>query len=89
MIASGASILRRCIMTSSYRERSHGSVDRSWVMHRQHGEQHRDRGERRRDRLARKTFDLFAIVKQIVDAKAQFFVPSPSRGPTPAPAPGA
>ena len=24
------------------------------------------------DRLARRTFDLFAIVKQIVDAKAQF-----------------
>jgi DNA invertase Pin-like site-specific DNA recombinase len=24
------------------------------------------------DRLARSTFDLFAIVKQIVDAKAQF-----------------
>jgi len=34
------------------------------------------------DRLARSTFDLFAIVKRIVDAKAQ-------RGPTPAPAPGA
>jgi DNA invertase Pin-like site-specific DNA recombinase len=27
---------------------------------------------RRIDRLARSTFDLFAIVKQIVDAKAQF-----------------
>ena len=26
----------------------------------------------RTDRLARSTFDLFAIVKQIVDAKAQF-----------------
>jgi hypothetical protein len=32
--------------------------------------------------------DLFAIVKQIVDAKA-LFVHWPSRGPTPAPAPGA
>ena len=40
------------------------------------------------DRLARSTFDLFAIVKQIVDAKAQF-VHWLSRGPTPAPAPGA
>jgi DNA invertase Pin-like site-specific DNA recombinase len=40
------------------------------------------------DGLARSTFDLFAIVKQIVDAKAQFH-PWPSRGPTPAPAPGA
>ena len=40
------------------------------------------------DRLARSTFDLFAIVKQIVDAKAQFRSP-PSRGPIPAPAPGA
>ena len=39
------------------------------------------------DRLARSTFDLFAIVKQIVDAKA-LFVHWPSRGPTPAPAPG-
>jgi hypothetical protein len=38
------------------------------------------------DRLARSTFDLFAIVKQIVDAKAQFR--SPARGPTPAPAQG-
>jgi hypothetical protein len=28
--------------------------------------------ETRIDRLARSTFDLFAIVKQIVDAKAQF-----------------
>jgi DNA invertase Pin-like site-specific DNA recombinase len=37
-------------------------------------------------RLARSTFDLFAIVKQIVDAKAQFRH-SRSRGPTPAPAP--
>ena len=37
------------------------------------------------DRLARSTFDLFAIVKRIVDAKAQFR----NRGPTPAPAPGA
>jgi DNA invertase Pin-like site-specific DNA recombinase len=40
------------------------------------------------DRLARSTFDLFAIVKQIVDTKAQFRY-WPSRGPTPAPAPGA
>ena len=39
------------------------------------------------DRLARSTFDLFAIVKQIVDAKAQLRS-LPSRGPTPAPAPG-
>jgi hypothetical protein len=39
------------------------------------------------DRLARSTFDLFGIVKQIVDAKAQFRS-WPSRGPTPAPAPG-
>ncbi len=35
-----------------------------------------DRGDvvtvTRIDRLARSTFDLFAIVKQIVDAKAQF-----------------
>jgi DNA invertase Pin-like site-specific DNA recombinase len=35
------------------------------------------------DRLARSTFDLFAIVKQIVDAKAQF------RSLASAPAPGA
>jgi hypothetical protein len=28
------------------------------------------------DRLARSTFDLFAIVKQIVDAKAQFRSPA-------------
>jgi DNA invertase Pin-like site-specific DNA recombinase len=40
------------------------------------------------DRLARSTFDLFGIVKRIVDAKAQFRR-LPSRGPTPAPAPGA
>jgi DNA invertase Pin-like site-specific DNA recombinase len=39
------------------------------------------------DRLARSTFDLFAIVKRIVDAKAQFRR-SPSRGPPPALAPG-
>jgi DNA invertase Pin-like site-specific DNA recombinase len=39
------------------------------------------------DRLARSTFDLFGIVKRIVDAKAQFRH-LPSRGPTPAPAPG-
>jgi hypothetical protein len=32
------------------------------------------------DRLARSTFELFAIVKQIVDAKAQFRWPN--RGPT-------
>ena len=37
------------------------------------------------DRLARSTFDLFAIVKQIVDAKAQF---RSLAEPTPAPAPG-
>jgi len=41
------------------------------------------------DRLARSTFDLFGIVKRIVDAKARNFDPWPSRGPTPAPAPGA
>src|SRR2546423_11881882 len=40
------------------------------------------------DRLARSTFDLFAIVKQIVDARRSFD-PWPSRGPTPAPAPDA
>jgi len=40
------------------------------------------------DRLARSTFDLFAIVKQIVDAKAQFRSLA-SLGPTPGPAPGA
>jgi DNA invertase Pin-like site-specific DNA recombinase len=39
------------------------------------------------DRLARSTFGLFAIVKQIVDAEAQFRS-SPNRGPAPAPAPG-
>ena len=38
------------------------------------------------DRLARSTFDLFAIVKQIVDAKAQFRSLA-ERGLTPAPAP--
>jgi DNA invertase Pin-like site-specific DNA recombinase len=38
------------------------------------------------DRLARSTFDLFAIVKQMVDAKAQFRSLA-DRGPTPAPAP--
>src|SRR5262249_34579308 len=37
------------------------------------------------DRLARSTFDLFAIVKRIVDAKAQFESLT-DRGPTPAPA---
>jgi DNA invertase Pin-like site-specific DNA recombinase len=36
-----------------------GSVSRHWEV-------------TRIDRLARSTFDLFAIVKQIVDAKAQF-----------------
>jgi DNA invertase Pin-like site-specific DNA recombinase len=40
------------------------------------------------DRLARSTSDLFAIVKQIVDAKARFDHWR-NRGPTPAPAPGA
>jgi DNA invertase Pin-like site-specific DNA recombinase len=40
------------------------------------------------DRLARSTFDLFAIVKRIADAKAQFDL-WPNLGPTPAPAPGA
>jgi DNA invertase Pin-like site-specific DNA recombinase len=39
-------------------------------------------------RLARSTFDLFGIVKRIVDAKAQSGH-WPIRGPTPAPAPGA
>jgi hypothetical protein len=39
------------------------------------------------DRLARSIFDLFAIVKRIVDAKAQFRS-SRNRGPTLAPAPG-
>ena len=39
------------------------------------------------DRLARSTFDLFAIVKQIVDAKGQFrSLAEP--WPTPPPAPG-
>jgi DNA invertase Pin-like site-specific DNA recombinase len=39
------------------------------------------------DRLVRSTFDLFAIVKQIVDAKAQFrSLAEP--WPTPRPAPG-
>ena len=36
------------------------------------------------DRLARSTFDLFGIVKRIVDAEAQFR-PWPNRGPAPAP----
>ena len=40
------------------------------------------------DRFARSTVDLFAIVKQIVDAKAQFRSLA-DRGPTSAPAPGA
>ena len=39
------------------------------------------------DRLACSTFDLFAIVKQIAEAKAQFRS-RPSRGPTPAPSTG-
>ena len=39
------------------------------------------------DRLARSTFDLFAIVKQIVDARDNFGHWR-SRGPTPPPAPG-
>ncbi len=34
------------------------------------------------DRLARATFDLFAIVKSIVDRKAQFRSLAESRGPT-------
>ena len=40
------------------------------------------------DRLARSTFDLFAIVKEIVDAKAQFRSLAEPWA-TPAPAPGA
>ena len=40
------------------------------------------------DRPARSTFDLFAIVKQIVEARRNSDH-WPSRGPTPAPAPGA
>jgi DNA invertase Pin-like site-specific DNA recombinase len=40
------------------------------------------------DGLARSTFDLFGIVKHIVDAKAQF-QSSAEPWPTPAPAPGA
>ena|SRR5438552_9589955 len=36
------------------------------------------------DRLARSTFDLFAIVEQIVNAEANF-AHSPNRGRTPAP----
>jgi len=39
------------------------------------------------DRLARSTFDLFAIVKSIVDTGGQFR--SLGRRPTPAPVPGA
>jgi DNA invertase Pin-like site-specific DNA recombinase len=35
------------------------------------------------DRLARNTFDLFVIVKQIVDAKAQFRSLTEPGGPTP------
>jgi len=43
------------------------------------------------DRLARSTFDLFAIVKQIGRSSMPRgnSVPSRSRGPIPAPAPGA
>ena len=40
------------------------------------------------DRLARSTFDLFAIVKQNCGRGRRSSVPWPSRGPTPAPAPG-
>ena len=40
------------------------------------------------DRLARSTFDLFSIVKRIVDAKASSD-PGWNREPTRAPAPGA
>ena len=40
------------------------------------------------DRLAPSTFDLFAIVKRIVDARRNFD-PWPSRGPTVPAAPGA
>ena len=40
------------------------------------------------DRLARSTFDLFAIVKRIVD-QAGNSGRWPSHGPTPTPAPGA
>jgi DNA invertase Pin-like site-specific DNA recombinase len=40
------------------------------------------------DRLARSTFDLFGIVKRIVTRRHNSDH-SPSRGPTPAPAPGA
>jgi DNA invertase Pin-like site-specific DNA recombinase len=39
------------------------------------------------DRLARSAFDLFAIVKQIVDARRNS-VPLRNLRPTPAPAPG-
>ena len=39
------------------------------------------------DRLARSTFDLFAIVKQIVDAKAEFRSLAEPRA-DPAPSPG-
>jgi hypothetical protein len=43
------------------------------------------------DQLARSTFDVFAIVKQTVDAGGQFGNSAPwrSHGPTPPPAPGA
>ena len=37
------------------------------------------------DRLARSTFDLFAVVKQIVDAKAQFRSLAEPWAPVPAP----
>jgi DNA invertase Pin-like site-specific DNA recombinase len=39
-------------------------------------------------RLARSTFNPFAIVKQILDAKAQFRSLAEPWAPTPAPAPG-
>jgi hypothetical protein len=40
------------------------------------------------DRLAHSTFDIFGNVKRTVDARARNYDPWPSRGPTPAPAPG-
>jgi DNA invertase Pin-like site-specific DNA recombinase len=40
------------------------------------------------DRLARSTFDLFGIVKRVVDAKAQFRSLAEPWADTPAPAPG-
>jgi DNA invertase Pin-like site-specific DNA recombinase len=41
------------------------------------------------DRLARSIIELFAIVKRIIDANKRNSVHWPSRGPTPAPEPGA